>query len=66
MLSTSPGEEPGLTGDIFALLQKVPSAEAENEEWRKKYGEDAARVIRQTVDANVADYEYLKSFAIKD
>ncbi|KAI3394166.1 hypothetical protein diail_3176, partial [Diaporthe ilicicola] len=44
---------------------KVPTVEAENEEWRKKYGEDAARVIRQTVDANVADYEYLKSFAIK-
>ncbi|KAJ0104368.1 hypothetical protein J7T55_011152 [Diaporthe amygdali] len=44
---------------------KVPTVEAENEEWRKKYGDDAARVIRQTVDANVADYEYLKSFAIK-
>ncbi|KKY33294.1 hypothetical protein UCDDA912_g06669 [Diaporthe ampelina] len=44
---------------------KVPTVEAENEEWRNKYGEDAARVIRQTVDANVADYEYLKSFAIK-
>lgn len=65
MLSTSPGEEQRLTGDIFAPLQKVPSAEAENEEWCNKYGEDAARVIRQTVDANVADYEYLKSFAIK-
>lgn len=44
---------------------KVPTVEAENEEWRKKFGEDAARVIRETVDANVADYEYLKSFAIK-
>lgn len=43
----------------------MPSVEAENEEWRKKYGENAARVIRQTVDDNVADYEYLKSFAIK-
>lgn len=50
---------------LFASLQKVPTVEAENEEWRKKFGDDAARVIRQTVDANVADYEYLKSFAIK-
>lgn len=44
---------------------KVPTVEAENEEWRKKFGDAAARVIRETVDANVADYEYLKSFAIK-
>lgn len=44
---------------------KVPTVEAENEDWRKKFGDDAARVIRETVDANVADYEYLKSFAIK-
>jgi hypothetical protein len=57
--------EQRLTGDFVPPLQKVPTVEAENEEWRKKFGEDAARVIRETVDANVADYEYLKSFAIK-
>ena len=39
--------------------------EVENSEWAEKYGEDAARDIRETVDANIADYEYLKSFAIK-
>lgn len=44
---------------------KTPTVEAENVEWREKYGEEAAKVIRETVDANTADYEYLKSFAIK-
>ena len=34
-------------------------------EWTDKYGEEAAKIIRQTVDENVADYEYLKSFAVK-
>jgi hypothetical protein len=39
--------------------------ETEDQEWREKYGEEAAKVIRETVNANIADYEYLKSFAIK-
>jgi hypothetical protein len=34
-------------------------------EWTEKYGEEGAKVIRDTVAANVADYEYLKQFAIK-
>lgn len=34
-------------------------------EWVEKYGQEAADLIKQTVDANVADYEYLKQFAIK-
>ncbi|KAJ2906689.1 hypothetical protein MKZ38_000425 [Zalerion maritima] len=45
--------------------QQTPTPEAENEEWQAKYGEEAAKVIRDTVDANVADYEYLKKFALK-
>lgn len=44
---------------------KNPSKEEEDEEWRNKFGDKAAKVIRETVDANTADYEYLKSFAIK-
>jgi hypothetical protein len=47
------------------LRQKDPTPEEEDKQWREKYGEEAQRVIRQCVDANVADYEYLKSFAIK-
>jgi hypothetical protein len=34
-------------------------------EWVEKYGQEAADIIKKTVDENVADYEYLKQFAIK-
>lgn len=34
-------------------------------EWVEKYGEEGAKVIKQTVADNVKDYEYLKQFAIK-
>ncbi len=46
-------------------MQKTPTEEEENEEWREKYGEEAQKVIRACVDANVADYEHLKSFAFQ-
>jgi hypothetical protein len=39
--------------------------ESEDEEWREKYGEEAAKVIRECVNANIQDYEYLKSFTIR-
>ena len=45
--------------------KKEKSVEVEDREWREKYGEEGQRVIRETVDANVADYEYLKTFAVK-
>ncbi|KAH6850135.1 hypothetical protein B0I37DRAFT_106170 [Chaetomium sp. MPI-CAGE-AT-0009] len=45
--------------------KKTPTEAEEDEEWRKKFGEEGQRVIRECVDANVADYEYLKSFAIR-
>lgn len=45
--------------------KKLKSVERENAEWQEKYGEDGAKVIRETVDANMKDYEYLKQFAIK-
>ncbi|KAL8996952.1 MAG: hypothetical protein Q9169_003658 [Polycauliona sp. 2 TL-2023] len=45
--------------------KKIKSVEDENAEWAEKFGEEAAKVIRKTVDANIEDYEYLKSFAIK-
>lgn len=34
-------------------------------EWKEKYGEEAAKVIRDTVDKNMADYLYLKQFVLK-
>lgn len=45
--------------------QKTKTAAQEDEEWTDKYGAEGARIIRDTVEANVADYEYLKSFAVK-
>jgi len=44
--------------------KKVKSVEEEDQEWRAKYGEKGAKLIRETVDANVKDYEYLKQFAL--
>ncbi|MCJ1283070.1 hypothetical protein MMC26_002397 [Xylographa opegraphella] len=45
--------------------KKVKSTHEEDAEWREKFGEDAANMIRETVDANIRDYEYLKQFAMK-
>jgi hypothetical protein len=45
--------------------QKTPTEAEEDQQWREKFGEDAAKVIRETVNANIPDYEYLKGFAIK-
>ncbi|KAL8715547.1 MAG: hypothetical protein Q9220_000883 [cf. Caloplaca sp. 1 TL-2023] len=50
------------TGD---KKKKAKTVEEENAEWIDKYGEKGAKVIRETVEANVKDYEYLKQFAIK-
>ena len=41
------------------------SPDEEDEKWRSKYGEDGARKIREVVDASMADYAYLKQFALK-
>ncbi|KAF2084056.1 hypothetical protein K490DRAFT_50058 [Saccharata proteae CBS 121410] len=46
--------------------KKIPKPDDELfAEWVEKYGEESAKVIKATVDANVADYEYLKQFAMK-
>jgi hypothetical protein len=34
-------------------------------EWAEKFGEEGAKVIKETVEANIPDYEYMKEFAIK-
>ena len=39
--------------------------EEEDAEWAAKFGTKGAKVVRETVDANVRDYEYLKQFALK-
>jgi hypothetical protein len=47
-----------------AHAQKASTVESENAEWTEKYGAEAAKIIRQTVDANIPHYEYLKQFKI--
>ncbi|KAK4176097.1 P-loop containing nucleoside triphosphate hydrolase protein [Triangularia setosa] len=44
---------------------KVLTEDEENAQWKEKYGEEGQKLIRETVDANVADYEYLRQFAVK-
>lgn len=39
--------------------------EQDDASWKKKYGEESAKIIRETVDENIEHYEYLKQFAIK-
>ncbi|GKZ88711.1 hypothetical protein AnigIFM63604_003224 [Aspergillus niger] len=43
----------------------VKTEEEWDAEWRKKYGPEAADLIRKTVDANMADYLYMKQFAMR-
>ncbi|KAF2120246.1 P-loop containing nucleoside triphosphate hydrolase protein [Lophiotrema nucula] len=46
--------------------KKTPKSEDQLfKEWSEKYGEEGAKVMRDTVAACVDDYEYLKQFAIK-
>ncbi|KAI9810771.1 MAG: hypothetical protein M1827_006109 [Pycnora praestabilis] len=45
--------------------KKVKSHTDEDSEWREKFGDKGAKIIRETIDANIADYEYLKQFALK-
>ena len=45
--------------------KKAKSAQQENNEWAEKFGTGGAKVIRETVDANIEDYEYLKQYALK-
>jgi hypothetical protein len=49
----------------LAKKKKTKTTEIEDKEWREKYGDEGAKVIRETVNANIPDYEYLKSFAFK-
>lgn len=45
--------------------RKIKTEEEFDAEWREKYGEEGAKAIRKTVDANMADYLYLKQFAMR-
>ncbi|KAI5459948.1 P-loop containing nucleoside triphosphate hydrolase protein [Mariannaea sp. PMI_226] len=45
--------------------QKTVTTESENRDWAAKWGTEAQKVIRQTVDDNLPRYEYLKQFALE-
>lgn len=52
--------------DFLTLQKKQAKSEAVwDAEWKEKYGEEAASVIRETVDKNMEDYLYMKQFALK-
>ncbi|KAL8761906.1 MAG: hypothetical protein Q9184_002010 [Pyrenodesmia sp. 2 TL-2023] len=46
-------------------MKKTKSVEEEDKDWAERYGEKGAKIIRETVEANLKDFEYLKQFAIK-
>jgi hypothetical protein len=51
--------------DQFDQPRTPKSEEQFDAEWREKYGEEGAALIRKTVNANMADYLFLKQFAMK-
>lgn len=55
------------TQDWLLELQckSFKSEEEFDAEWREKFGEKGAKIIRETVNRNMADYHYLKQFALK-
>lgn len=51
---------------LTTIQKKAPKSDEQlYAEWSEKFGKKAADVIQQTVRDNVADYEYLKQYAIK-
>jgi len=45
--------------------QKTSTVESEDKEWTEKFGPDAQKVIRETVNANIPYYDYLKQFCLE-
>ncbi|KAM5358709.1 hypothetical protein ACJZ2D_015052 [Fusarium nematophilum] len=43
---------------------QTSTTESEDKEWTTKWGPEAQKLIRKTVEDNVARYEYLKQFAL--
>ena len=52
---------------ILTLYEKrnAKTEEQWDEEWKRKFGDEAAKVIRKTVDDNMDDYLYLKQYALR-
>ena len=52
------------TADDTARVKEAKTRDEEDEEWRERYGIEAARTIRDAVDLCQGDYEYLRQFRI--
>lgn len=52
---------------LLTTTQKKAQTTKEQDDasWKEKYGEEGAKLIRETVDESMENYEYLKQFAIK-
>ncbi|KAL8802953.1 MAG: hypothetical protein Q9200_006408 [Gallowayella weberi] len=55
----------GFKGRDHNIPQHSMTEKDEDEDWRRKYGDEGARVIRETVNANIPHYDYLKQFSLK-
>ena len=65
-VSTNTVRDPTFRQQLITSQKKIPKSDEQlYAEWKETYGEKAANVIRDTVAANVADYEHLKKYAIK-
>ena len=45
--------------------KKAKTEEQWDDEWKTNYGEEAAKVIRETVDKNMDDYLYMRQFVLR-
>ena len=55
----------GATNVLTTQREKAKSEVEWDVEWKENYGEEAAKVIRETVDNNMEHYRYMKQFAMK-
>ena len=55
----------GRLADMSSQKKKPKSTEEMYVDWVEKYGQEAADMMKKTVDDNVETYEYLKQYAIK-
>jgi hypothetical protein len=52
------------TDSSFFILQRERDNESYFREWVEEFGVEGAKVVRDAVEAQVEDYNYLKQFAL--
>lgn len=61
----APALRDGCADGSYEVKKHYQSEEEEHEAWVEKYGREGADLIRDTVKANLEDYEYLRQFKIE-